>query len=312
MWKTGIYHVSQLTEPANLKGFFGKDKNVSITLYDQILKKDNASELAERILLLFSDERGAYKRTYSKRFEVFDDEVMRLVTAHWGAETELAVQDVGVSDARTAVDFFHKVVDAFSDCTFQASDYNPTVCVIERGKVKVTLSGQQKLLEIVYPPFVLNVNKADRLPFYPINRGIFWFLKRYVVPGLMADYAAGRISMRQLTLFAPEALVLAEQDRRFQLRQHDILKAFPMVGHVVRAMNILNLSYFTPDEFSLVLKNIHNGLHERGLFITGSNQDAGSVVHGGVYQKTAHGFQRLWSSGEGSPIHQRILEFSAH
>ena len=46
------------------KTLLGQEKNLSVTLYDQILGLPNAEFLAERILFRFSDERGARKRTY--------------------------------------------------------------------------------------------------------------------------------------------------------------------------------------------------------------------------------------------------------
>lgn len=70
MIKTSITKLYQLS---NDKIFFRKElKNVSVTLYDQTLNLVDSDQLAERILLLFSDERGSYKRTYQKRFEAFD------------------------------------------------------------------------------------------------------------------------------------------------------------------------------------------------------------------------------------------------
>ena len=77
MIKTGITKLNQLS---NDKTFLRKElKNVSITLYDQTLNLVDADNLAERILLLFSDERGAYKRTYQKRFEAFDCAIIKML-----------------------------------------------------------------------------------------------------------------------------------------------------------------------------------------------------------------------------------------
>ncbi len=70
MIKTGITKLNQLS---NDKTFLRKElKNISINLYDQTLNFVDGDQLAERILLFFSDERGAYKRNYQKRFEAFD------------------------------------------------------------------------------------------------------------------------------------------------------------------------------------------------------------------------------------------------
>jgi hypothetical protein len=74
-------------------------------------------------------------------------------------------------------------------------------------------------------------------------------------------------------------------------------------------MNLLNRSYFTDDQFRVILKHIHSGLLDGGLLITGSNQDAGSLVNGGIYQKTKQGFNEIYQSGGGSPISDLIQSF---
>jgi chemotaxis methyl-accepting protein methylase len=90
--------------------------------------------------------------------------------------------------------------------------------------------------------------------------------------------------------------------------QHNVLNKLTENYNIVRAMNILNTSYFSTDEFKIVLKNIYQALKENGFFITGSNQDANSLVHGGLYQKTPKGFKKLWQSGDGSPVDEMILK----
>src|SRR5947208_2045153 len=100
MLKTGIFKLEQLNELNNLKSIFGADKRVSITLYDQIFDYSNAEALAERILLMFTDERGAYKRTYSQRFAEFDTLCARVLAENFDQENALTVHDVAVSDGR--------------------------------------------------------------------------------------------------------------------------------------------------------------------------------------------------------------------
>ncbi len=306
MITNGIHHRSQITKDLKLKDFFGVDKRISITLYDQILDLPNAEDLAERILLLFSDERGAYKRTYRKRFEEFDKVVLTLIEKN--LKGPLLFQDVGISDGRTAADFFEKGAQLFQKIIYTASDYNPKVYVIEKRTVKTTLSQTGKVLEIVWPPFVFNLSRPDR--YYPLNTVIRWFIQFFKVNPLIAAYKAGKVKAKELLLFCPAALNLAKKDPRFILEQHDLLKPFKEQSHIIRAMNVLNTTYFSKPEFEKVITYIHDGLLANGLFITGSNQDAGSLVHGGVYQKTTQGFEKLWQSGEGSPIDEMIMDFS--
>ena len=282
-------------------------KNATITLYDQIARESNVDELAERLLLTFSDERGAYKRTYAKRFEDFDSHIVSILKDHFDKATVLSFHDVAVSDGRTAVDFFEKLLTYYPNITYTASDYNPNVFILEKGRLKVTLSHTDKILEIMYPPFVFNTIKRDHYRYYPLNHVVRFFLQHTLVKSLMSLYRSGDLKAKELLLFAPHALEQAKQDKRFILEQHSLLNPFQKQYDVIRAMNVLNPGYFSEEEFFKVLRHIYDGLLDNGFFITGSNQEGGSVVNGGIYQKTHCGFKHIWRSGQGSAIENYML-----
>lgn len=307
MIKTGIYKLQDI-QRKGVTPFRKELKNVSITLYNDIEERPDADELAERILLLFSDERSAYKRTYVKRFEEFDATVMKCLNRFFKNDESLTFHDVGISDGRTALDFFEKMVLAFPNIQYTASDYNPKVYVLEKGKCKVMLSHTGKVLEILWPPFVFNTIKRDSIRHYPLNHLVRFIIQFLVVSPLVKKHMTGKIQAKELTLLAPQVLKVSKNDSRFIITQHDLLQTFKEQVNIIRAMNVLNLSYFSEKEFSTVLKNIHGGLKEEGFLITGSNQESGTIVHGGIYQKTRNGFQKVQQSGEGSAIEKLLLQ----
>lgn len=307
MIKTGIYNLQDI-KSAGTTTFRKELKNVSITLYEDIQDQSNADDLAERILLLFSDERSAYKRTYVKRFEEFDSIVIKYLRGRFKNADPLTFHDVGVSDGRTALNFFEKIVSDFPHIQYTASDYNPKVYVLEKGKCKVTLSHTGRVLEILQPPFVFNTIKRDSIRHYPLNHLIRFVVQFLVVSPLVKKYESGKINAKELMLFAPQVLKAAKSDSRFIATQHDLLQAFKEQVHAIRAMNVLNPSYFSEKEFSKILKHIHDGLKEDGILITGSNEEAGTIVHGGIYKKTRNSFQKIEHSGEGSPIERFIVD----
>jgi chemotaxis methyl-accepting protein methylase len=309
MLKFGIYKKEQLKNKAGFKNLIDKDKKISITLYDQITKEPNADEIAELILLLFSDERGAYKRTYQKRFEEFDKKVLTYLKTIFKENEPLSFHDVGVSDGRTALDFFEKIFLIFPNIQYTASDYNPAVYVIQNKNYKITLSHTVKILEILFPPFVFNVIKRDSIRHYPINHLVRLLVQFFVAVPMVKKYKLKKIQARELMLFAPKVLNTAKTDPRFQLRQHDLLTPLSKPVHIIRAMNVLNPSYFSEDEFFKILKHIHEGLNSKGVLITGSNQEADTTVDGGIYEKNKDGFELVEQSGEGSPINNLILKF---
>ena len=61
MLKTGINSLRDLISGKEDSTLFRKElKNVSISLYEAACAEKNADTLTQRILLLFSDERGTY------------------------------------------------------------------------------------------------------------------------------------------------------------------------------------------------------------------------------------------------------------
>jgi len=306
IYEFGIYRKSQLKNLKDLKTFLADHKKISITLYDQIVDEPNAEELAEYILLEATDERGAYKRTYAKRFESFDGTILDHINQHFNSKNLISVHDLAVSDGRTAVGFFEKISKIFPKISYTASDYSPNVFVIEKKPYTITISPSGKVLEILWPPFVCKPLKRDR--YYSINYIISVFLQFFIAPSILKMHKKGLLKARELSLFAPSVLKLSKIDERFNLMQHNVLNPLSDNYNIIRAMNIFNTSYFSVDEFKIALKNVYHGLKENGFLITGSNQDAGSLVHGGLYQKTSKGFKKLWQSGDGSPIDSMILK----
>src|SRR5258708_791605 len=102
MIRIGLHRIEQLSDLRKSKTLFGRDRHISITLYDQTAAIADGDEWAERILRLFRDRRGAYKRTYGRRFDDFDALALQHIAQTLGNDRALAVHDAGVSDARTA------------------------------------------------------------------------------------------------------------------------------------------------------------------------------------------------------------------
>jgi CheR methyltransferase, SAM binding domain. len=169
------------------------------------------------------------------------------------------------------------------------------------------ISPTHKILEIVWPPFVFNTIRMDKFYIHPLNRLLKFFVEHLHARPILNAYKAGQIRGEKIQLFAPAALALAHTDPRFTLGQHDLLQAPSETDHyqIVRAMNVLNPSYFNKAQMQQIINNILHSLQDDGLLITGSNQNAGSMVNGAVYKKQENQFIKLWQSGTSSPVHQQ-------
>jgi len=309
MFKTGVYCIEQTHNPNNLKTLFGNDKKISITLYNQLAHDVNKNAIAEKILLNFTDERGAFKRTYSNRFEEFDGRVLEEIQNHFSPESQVIFHDAAISDGRTAFDFFKQISPHFPHLRYYASDYDPYIYVIEYSNIKVVLNSSDVPIEALVPPFVLNLTRESLR--YPFNRLLRLILKHTIVRKIVSQYKAGLLKADKRLIFCSKALGLSNEDTRFRLMQHDLLKQSPISEKVdiFRAMNILNRGYFTDDEFKIVIGQIFHALSEKGLFIAGSNQDSNTAVHGGIFLKENGKFQKIWQSGNGCIVEDMILNY---
>ncbi|MBI1752400.1 MAG: hypothetical protein HY014_06910 [Acidobacteria bacterium] len=313
MFKTGIHHISQLDGSVSLKSLLGKDRVVSVTLYDQILDFPNADFLAERILDCFSDERGVYKRTYANRFEAFDAHLLQMMEGQFDPASPMVVADVSVSDGRTACDLFERLAPRFPRIAHYASDFSPHVLVLKEGRFTLTLSRKNRILEMMWPPFVFSAMKPETPHFYPLNFVLRKFMRRFLAEPLLRKHLAGQAQTREIQLFSMRALNLVRKDARFHLGEQNILEPLmlPEPAHLVRSMNVLNPTYFTPADLARVVGNFHRALRPGGWLVAGSNEDAGSVVHGAVYRKTEAGFERIWQSGQGLELETHVLSWQA-
>jgi len=313
MIKTGLYRIEDLSSLRNSRGLFLGTRRVSITLYDQVAGIPGGDKWAERILALHSDGRGVYKRTYGRRFDRFDALTVEHIVQTFGRDRAPVIHDAGVSDARTACDFFHNIAPQFPNVSYHASDYEPALSVLQWRNTKVSMNKRGEILEIVSPPFVFDINKPENFLLYPINYAFFRLARAVYVPRLLAAYRAGQIQPRSLLLFCPEAVRLAQSDGRFHLLEHDLLAPAPFSRpvDVVRIMNVLNSSYFTRQQLGQVAARVFASLAAGGLLIVGSNAEAGTEVRGTIYRKTDRGFAELVRSGGDHDAHQTIMTYAA-
>jgi hypothetical protein len=292
MLKFGICTIEALRGDVN-RPAQGRVRQAAVTLLNAIGGEPDADTLRERLLLELSDDRGAYKRTYRNRFAEFDEAAAACVEGRWTADEPLRVLDCGISDGRTAIDFFRRLGQTFGSLDYLGTDYDPFLTAISRDGVTVVVSSKLEAVQMIRPPFVFNYRKPERWVPYPVNRWLFQRLQSRVFPLTLEDAERGS----PICLFCDEAIALSKEDERFRLGQHDVLAKPAGRFHVVRMMNLLNATYFTADEFREIAENVRASLIEGGIFVAGSNQDAGSEVAGAVMRFDGGGFTVLRDTG---------------
>ncbi|HUC60463.1 MAG TPA: hypothetical protein VMF53_00755 [Alphaproteobacteria bacterium] len=314
MLKTGVQDIEALADPRRLRTLFGGRRRISVALYAKIAQAADPERAAELILEHFADARGAYKRTQRHRFDDFDARVLAFVAERFAADAPLTVHDAGVSDARTAAELFEKLAPRYAQLDYYASDYDTELRVLRAGRVHAVLDRGGRVLELGARPFVFHVVARERENFrlYPVNYAVLQYVERCRLPRLLEAERAHRIEAETLTLASPRASALAARDARFHLIAHDLRDPSPLPrpADLVRAMNVLNESYFDRAALASVVGRLFEGLGAGGLLATGSNDGASSPVKGGIYRKGRRGFEVLWRSAEAHYAHDSIAGFA--
>ena len=107
-------------------------------------------------------------------------------------------------------------------------------------------------MQITPPPFVFAPDKLESWLFYPGNHLVRILLQifpvRDVLDSIESEDTEG-LEMRSVCLFCPAAVDLQAADKRFTLRQHNLLDPSPLPYKLdcLRAMNVINREYFTDD-----------------------------------------------------------------
>jgi chemotaxis methyl-accepting protein methylase len=280
-----------------------------IALYDAVRTADAEAErqAQEAILKRFVTANGTYKRTSRARFDAFDTQLVEVIHASASSAGQpLSIHDVAVSDGRTTCDLYEKL-DALLAGRFElfATDLCVRVRSVRRSgsNLIVVVDDDDRPLQIVLPPFVLPLPRTESWLF-PVNRVLRAVLLRGPVKSLLDRYArrAQDIVVTETTLVCSETTRLLRERGNLHVERYDLLVRPPRDYQVVRAMNILNPDYFSAEQLARALRNVRESLVEGGVFAVGSNDDAGSTVHGAIYRKRGERFEEMAVSGNGPAI----------
>lgn len=317
MFKFGIHKKEQLT-PKHLDGFFNRRKFIAIDLYNSLDEYSPADRdrIQERMLCKFSNQNGTFRYTHARRFEDFDTLALGFIRSTFAPDQAIRVHDVGASDGRTSCDFYGTLSAIYTaQLSFLASDYAPFYYVVRRkgDRRRVILDNGDNVLQIVTPPFVFNIVHPENKYLYPVNHVLRHVVNSFYVRSLLRAYKRGdpNIDRTRIDLLCSECRANCASKDNFRFISYDIFS--PPTGRfdVIRAMNVLNLVYFSEANLKKAISNIISSLNEGGLLVTGSNLEAGSVVNGGIYKKSGCRLEKLASAGSGSQVDDLIQSLNA-
>jgi hypothetical protein len=312
LFKLGIVSREQLTAD-HLEGLLNSHKFIALDLYNGLdgLPEDEVDKIQERALSWFRVQNGVLKNSRAHRFDSFDHLSFSVIAEKCSSHREVRVHDIGASDGRASCVLYHLLNQRFAErLHFMATDSTPYLSVLKRarGRSRLIVDDQQNVLQVIMPPFVLIViRRPTSKRQYYLNPMIHLAMFFYARP-VLKDYKSGSPNVQQtrLELLCPQCRSLIRQRRNFRFSTYDVLSGPTEHFDVIRAMNLLNRSYFSEVQLTKALENIFESLTESGLFITGSNDGQETAVNGGIYKKAGNRLERIETSGAGSQLNALI------
>jgi len=316
MFKFGIHKKEQLT-PGHLEGFFRARKCIALDLYTALdnYPPHDRDRIQERMLCRFSNKNGTFKYTHARRFEDFDIFAAASVRTAFPPDKEIRVHDMGASDGRTSCDFYDTLTNIYGPrLKFVGSDYVTCLHVVRRNSStrRLIVDEREDVLQIITPPFVFNVIHPENKLLYPLNHLMRYFVNRWYVRPLMRANKAGdpNVERIRVELLCYECRINCASKDNFRFISYDVFSRPTEHFDVIRAMNVLNLIYFSREDLMKAIANIIVSLEEGGLFITGSNLEAGTSVNGAIYKKSGNRLEKVGVSGYGSQVDDLIKAIS--
>lgn len=261
---------------------------------------------------------GIYRTTFRGRFADVDQVVLRWMRQLFAAPLELRVQDRAASHCLTSVEWARSLMAEFPNLRMEASDRTLFFlkASLEAGGIYF-LEMDGTPLQYVKPPFVLPLDHAEPW-WYPVNRFLTVRAKSKLTSlslpaGLDAQPAgkplrAGNWTVCKIPHIHPEALELAANDRRFQLRTWSVFDPTSEPCHVIRTMNILIPAYFTASQLQQGAWAVLQSLVEGGLWVVGRTHEFAFTNDATIFRKENGRFVKLEEVGKGLEIESIIRD----
>ncbi len=309
---TGIHDPDQLVAFDPLASL-GRRRLIAVDLIDAI-ERSGDSVLRAAFFERLVDSRGVYKRTYPGRFDTFDEQILHALMTSASPQSPLHVLDAAVSDGSATLGLIDRLDRSTKgEFRFTATDLEAGYLVLRAragAKARVVATRGGEIVQMIVPPFVLGHPRLDSRFRYPLNRLMRPLLESWA-RRLIGRHRAGDrgVDARELIVAHPDFRARLARDNRIQLATWNILQPWPGPQmQIVRAMNVVNPNYFSPDEQSRIYAHLFAALAEGGLLAVGANDEAGSMVDGTIWRRENGKLVEVARSGVGCRSIQAAAE----
>jgi hypothetical protein len=232
------------------------------------------------------------KQTAAGRFRDLDETAISLMRK----DSMNVIHDVGVSSGITSVELLRALQDRGIPHRFYISDRYARYGVSGRGLGLVRIFDADGALLEMYAWGVLAKSNLPRKFF--LSRWLYALLAR----------TPGKQEIRPFFLFDRQVMDYMERDL-IHFIDYDVFETRGTPPFTfVRCMNLLNLSYFSPEKIDAGLRNIIGSLAEDGILQLGRTRaDGHNMV--GFYRKTGDGLQLVKEIGGGTELRDLLEKF---
>lgn len=309
MISIGVYKAQHLHD-LRVDSYLGRRRNFAIDLLEEIDLCGN-EEIKRAYIESLADGTNIAKLTYSDRFPAFDRALANHVSRLYLARP-VRVLDAAVSDGSTSLDLFNLLCTTVGPELFlTATDRDGRYLVLRqksRPDRRVVVSHYGEIVQVVWPPFVFGGRSNERAFPFPIN----WFVRPSAMrfaKDMIDRWAQQDSEVEEIEIYflSREFRNLLSSDPRVNFLIWDIMTPWTQEKtHCVRAMNILNPSYFHIEQIRRIVENLMAAVIEGGIVALGSNGTAGSEVDGAIYQRDGEQLVELAAFGNGFRCREAI------
>jgi hypothetical protein len=329
MMKLGVYRPKQYLKNETRPAFWPRRTRFAYPLLRTPLPPSPEDvQRFEDIMRHVHLAQGVYRTTAGLRFQTLDAFLNPILQTHFGAVKPLLVEDWAASACITSVEWFESFKTFFPDVSLTASDlhlYLVEILLPAGDSYIVESTGEP--LQYIKPPFVIPLNRRESA-LLTVNRYLqtrarqqFETLKsRGVLQSLAQqhedEWTHGETAFHKISLIHPRAQALALSNPAFKVESHSVFTAHPDSCHVLRSMNIFNLSYFDKDRLMDGVRAVWKSVRQNGVWMVGRtiqerDGQTPAVHHASVFEKLPTGFRLMQQHGGPSEIEDLALAFRA-
>jgi len=266
----------------------------------------------EDICVTLRTSNGTFRTTFRNRFPDVDAKAMEWIGRSFDPAAPLSVQDRAVSSGLTSYEWAQVLFRSFPAAQFEASDLLVELLELslDNGETYI-VEPNGAPLQYIQPPYVVALYHPESWR----NPWLRWVgtqaRKRFDSLPLPKDWmrtASGPgYKVAHISCVHPEAQLLARTHPNFRFQVRSVFDRMPGACHVMRTMNILNPSYFSPEQLREGFRTVFDTLQPGGLWIAGRTLEEDLSNHVSFLRRLDKGWEVLDRIGKGWELEESAL-----